>query len=315
MKTADRRSFVGALLVLSAVAAEAARAERGRRRLCEYHALGNDYIVLDPQDWPEPPTPEQVVRICDRHRGAGADGVLYGPTTKAAPYGLRLFNPDGGEFEKSGNGLRIFARYLWDRRIPAGREFAISTPGGIAVARLLDESRSRIAMDLGQVSFDSRTIPVSGAPREVLDEEVEVGQERLRIYAATVGNPHCVVFLDGSNRALAERHGGLGRKLALAIGPDLERLSLFPNRTNVQFAQVVDRHTLQMEIWERGAGYTLASGTSSCAAAAAAIRSGRCESPVTVKMPGGELLVEIGADWSVRLTGSVEPVWEGTLLF
>ena len=306
---------MGALLVLSAVAAEAARAERGRRRLCKYHALGNDYIVLDPRDWPEPPTAEEVVRICDRHRGAGADGVLYGPTTKAAPFGLRLFNPDGGEFEKSGNGLRIFARYLWDRRIPAGREFAISTPGGIVAARLLDESGSRIAMDLGQVSFDSRTIPVSGAPREVLDEEVVVGQERLRIYAATVGNPHCVVFLDGSNRAVAERHGGLSRELALAVGPDLERLSLFPNRTNVQFAQVVDRHTLQMEIWERGAGYTLASGTSSCAAAAAAVRSGRCESPVTVKMPGGELLVEVAADWSVRLTGSVEPVWEGTLLF
>jgi len=309
------RSFVGAVIVLSALAVATAWPDRAGKRLYKYQALGNDYIVLDPLDWPQLPTPEQVVRICDRHRGVGADGVLYGPTTRSEPYGLRLFNPDGGEFEKSGNGLRIFARYLWDRRVPAGRVFQISTPGGSVTARLLDENGSRIAMDLGQVSFDSRKIPVSGAPREVLDEEVWVAGQGLRIYAATVGNPHCVVFLDGPNLALAERHGGLGRELALAVGPGLERLPLYPNRTNVQFAQVVDRHTLQMEIWERGAGYTLASGTSSCAAAAAAVRSGRCESPVTVKMPGGELLVEVGPDWSVRLTGSVEPVWEGTLLF
>lgn len=315
MRSADRRSSVGALVVLSAAAVTARTAERGKQRLWKYHAHGNDYIVMDPKEWPEPPSRELVVRICDRHRGFGADGVLYGPTTKGEPYGLRLFNPDGGEFEKSGNGLRIFARYLWDQRVPAGREFTISTPGGVVSARLLDETGSRIAMDLGQVSFDSRKIPVSGPPREVLDEEVEVGALRLRIYAATVGNPHCVVFLDGSNLAVAERHGGLGRELALAVGPDLERLSIFPHRTNVQFAQVVDRHTLRMEIWERGAGHTLASGTSSCAASAAAVRSGRCESPVTVKMPGGELSVEVGADWSVRLTGPVEPVWEGTLLF
>ncbi len=304
------------VVLCGAAAASTGTGPAGRGRiLYKYEALGNDYIVADPRDWPEPPSSELIVRICDRHRGVGSDGLLYGPTTGKEPYGLRLFNPDGSEFEKSGNGLRIFARYLWDRRLPSGPTFSISTPGGLVTAHLLDQKGSRIAMDLGQSSFDSRKIPVSGPPREVLDEEVQLADRKLRINAVTVGNPHCVVFLDGANAALASLYGGLGRELALALGPELERLPLYPHRTNVQFTEVVDRHTLRMEIFERGAGYTLASGTSSCAAAAVAVRSGRCESPVTVKMPGGELLVEIAGDFTVRLTGAVSPVWEGTLRF
>src|SRR5262245_10446455 len=157
-------------------------------RLCKYEALGNDYIVADPRDWPEPPSAELIVRICDRHRGFGSDGLLYGPTTASEPYGLRLFNPDGGEFEKSGNGLRVFARYLWDRRLPAGPSFSIDTPGGRVTAHMLDDIGSRVAMDLGQASFDSRRIPVSGPPREVLDEETSVAGLVLRINAVTLGN-------------------------------------------------------------------------------------------------------------------------------
>lgn len=298
------------ILVVAGVISTSAEAGR---RFAKYSALGNDYIVLDPADWPEPPTPEAIRRICDRHRGVGSDGILYGPTTRTEPFGLRLFNPDGGEFEKSGNGLRIFARYLWDRRIAKAREFRINTPGGEVTAHLLDERGGRIAMDMGRLSFDSRTIPVSGAAREVLDEEVGVGAERVRINGVTIGNPHCVVFLDGANAALARKFGGLTRELALAIGPQLEALPLYPARTNVQFAEAIDRHTLRMEIWERGAGYTLASGSSSCAAAGAAIRTGRCQSPVTVRMPGGEMLVEVSDDWSARLTGTVDPVAVGEL--
>ncbi len=301
--------WICALLLAGAVSVSA----DAKRRFAKYSALGNDYIVLDPADWPEPPSTEMIRRICDRRRGVGSDGILYGPTTRSEPFGLRLYNPDGSEFEKSGNGLRIFARYLWDRRLPQGPEFTIRTPGGDVTAHLLDASGTRIAMDMGQLSFDSRRVPVSGAPRDVLDEEVSVGAETLRINAVTIGNPHCVVFLDGANAALARKFGGLSRELALTIGPQLETLSLYPAKTNVQFAEVVDRHTLRMEIWERGAGYTLASGSSSCAAAGAAIRTGRCQSPVTVRMPGGEMLVEVGADWSAKLTGTVEPVCVGEL--
>ena len=289
------------------------------RRFFKYDALGNDYIVLDPADWPEPPAADAIRRICDRHRGVGSDGILWGPlatepTCQRADvptFALRLFNPDGSEFEKSGNGLRIFARYLWDRGLPAGPEFDILTPGGAVTAHVLDAEGAHIAMDMGRLSFLSTDIGVTGPAREVVDEEVTVAGLRLRIVGVTIGNPHCVVFLDAQTPEVQADLGGLTAALAHRLGPGLEHLPLYPNRTNVQFAQAVDRHTLRIEIWERGAEYTLASGTSSCAAAGAAIRTGRCESPVTVQMPGGEMRVEVAPDWSVRLTGTVEFVCYG----
>ncbi len=256
--------------------------------------------MLDPQEWPAPPTPEQIRRICDRHLGVGADGILWGPIGRSAPFGVRLFNPDGGEFEKSGNGLRIFARYLWDQRLPSGPNFDIDTPGGRVTAHVLDAAGSRIAMDMGRLSFDSREIGLAGSARTVIEEAVEVGGRQVRITAVTIGNPHCVVFSDGQSADVAGEFADPSAALAQSVGPKLEHLPLYPHRTNVQFAQVIDLHTLRIEIWERGAGYTLASGTSSCAAAGAAIRTGRCASPVTVQMPGGTMLVEVDADWTAR---------------
>ena len=177
------------------------------RRFFKYDALGNDYIVLDPADWPEPPAAAVIRRICDRHRGVGSDGILWGPTSPTTPllraegrmmgaFALRLFNPDGGEFEKSGNGLRIFARYLWDRGLPSGPEFDILTPGGTVTAHVLDAEGAHIAMDMGRLSFLSTDIGIAGPAREVVGEEVIVAGLRLRIVGATIGNPHCVVFLD-----------------------------------------------------------------------------------------------------------------------
>lgn len=301
------RGAAAALLLGAAMAA----GQPGR--LHKYSALGNDYLVLDPADWPAPPSAEVVRRLCDRHRGVGADGVLYGPASTSAPFSLRLFNPDGSESGTSGNGLRIFARYVWDRRLPDSKDFRITTPSGEVTAHVLDAEGSRIAVEMGRLSFHSRDIPAAGPAREVLDEELAAGGERVRVHGAGIGNPHCVVFLDGANAALAKSRGGLGENLARSLGPLLETHRIFPQRSNVQFVQVLDRHTLRMEIWERGAGYTLASGSSSCAAAGAAIRSGRCASPVTVRMPGGELQVEVAPDWKVILTGAVEPVFTGTV--
>ena len=281
------------------------------RPFYKYDALGNDYIVLDPADWPEPPTPETIRRICDRHHGVGSDGILWGPIIEAGGFGLRLFNPDGSEFEKSGNGLRIFARYLWDRRLPSGPDFDILTPAGLVTAHFLDEHGMRIAMDMGRLSFLSADIGTAGPVRELINEEVVIAGLSLRIVGASIGNPHCVVFLDAQTPEVRADLGSLTAALAHRLGPGLERLPLYPNRTNVQFAQVLDRHTLRIEIWERGAEYTLASGTSACAAAGAAIRTGCCASPVTVQMPGGEMRVEIAPDWTTRLIGPVEFVCTG----
>jgi diaminopimelate decarboxylase len=290
-------------------------------RFTKYQALGNDYIVLDPADWPQPPAPAQIQRICDRHLGVGADGILWGPTAVGPVanrlYNVRLFNPDGGEFEKSGNGLRIFARYLWDRGLPAGPDFTLGTPAGPVVAHILDATGERIALEMGQITFASTEIPLGGPAREVIEEQVAVAGQSVRITAVGIGNPHCVVFVDTQTFEVSEDpstdSGQALEGLAQTLGPELERLPLFPNRTNVQFAQAGGPHDLRIAIWERGAGYTLASGTSSCAAAAAAIRTGRCASPVTVHMPGGALLVEISPDWAARLTGTVAPVCRGEL--
>lgn len=277
----------------------------------KYQALGNDYIVLDPVDWPEPPDEREIQRICDRHRGVGADGILWGPTARCQPFGLRLFNPDGSECETSGNGLRIFARYLWETGLSGAPAFAIASPAGVVVAHVLDQEGGSIAIEMGRLSFDSDAIPVSGPPREVIGEELIVDGRRVIINAATIGNPHCVVFLE---EIAAGSWPDEARRAAHELGPHLERHPMFASRTNVQFARAVDRHTVQIEIWERGAGYTLASGTSSCAAAGIAIKTGRCESPVTVSMPGGSMLVEVDASWAVRLTGPVTTVCTGEIL-
>lgn len=266
-------------------------------RFHKYQALGNDYLVVEPGG---PALTAEVVRaVCDRHRGVGADGVLVEDATAAGHLAVRIVNPDGTEAEKSGNGLRIFARYLWDGGRVGDAPFEVATRGGSVRCQVRDAGRS-VFVEMGAASFDSAAIPVAGARREVVDEPLEVAGERLRVTAVTVGNPHCVVFVDAPTEDLARR-----------LGPVLEVHPLFPHRTNVQFAHVVDRHRIVLEIWERGAGYTLASGSSACAAAAAAVRLGRCEGNVTVAMPGGELAIGVGAGFELTQLGPVAKVAEG----
>jgi diaminopimelate epimerase len=261
--------------------------------LFKYHALGNDYVVAPQGALRAPLAPALVRRICDRHRGAGADGLLV--QEEGAPaHRLRVWNPDGSEAEKSGNGLRIFARWLFDRGLVRGGEsFRVLVPAGPVACEVLDGGRA-VRVEMGRVRFESRAIPVAGPPREVLDEPLEVAGRALRICAATIGNPHCVVL----GAAVTERE-------ARELGPCLERHPLFPSRTNVQLAGPEGRSRIRLEIWERGAGYTLASGTSACAAAAVFHRLGLCDRAVEVAMPGGALAVEIGEGYEVRMTGPV----------
>ena len=272
-------------------------------RFAKYHALGNDYLVLDPADLPGGtlPTAGQIRLICHRNFGVGSDGILWGPlpTTRAAA-GLRIFNPDASEAEKSGNGLRIFARYLWDRKLVKSPDFTIETPGGVVKAHI--GAGGLITVDMGAVSFASDRIPVAGPPRDVINEKITVEDRVFTFCAASIGNPHCVITLPEVSAAVATRYGPL-----LEVHPN------FPHRTNVQFMQVLDRANIRIEIWERGAGHTLASGSSSSAAAAVAHRLGLVDQKVTVHMPGGELRIEIGPDYAIRLTGPVTRVADGTI--
>jgi len=269
-------------------------------RFSKYHGLGNDYLVMDEMALMQ--NPKRIRTICDRNFGIGSDGILFGPLpSKSALAGLRIFNPDGSEAEKSGNGIRIFCRHLWERGSIGSEPFLLETPGGVVRCRVRD-AHHEIEVEMGTVNFWSDVIPVVGERREVLDETLEVDGESVRFSAATIGNPHCVILRDQVDAGLAKR-----------LGPKLERHSLFPNRTNVQFLKVINKETIQIEIWERGAGYTLASGSSSSAAAAVARRLGLCGPNVHVQMPGGVLKIKIGDDFSIVLSGPVTKVGNGTI--
>ena len=268
----------------------------------KYHALGNDYLVMEPAAIDRHLTAETIRLICHPHYGVGGDGLLVGPLpSHTCDFGLRLFNPDGGEFEKSGNGLRIFARYLWDKGLAQEAPFTIETPGGPVRARVWPDGR-RVTVGMGQACFDSSRIPVAGPPREVLRETLIVDGQELLFCAATMGNPHCVVLRESISAEDARRWG-----------PLIEHDPRFPNRTNVQFMAVLDRHNIRIEIWERGVVYTLASGTSSCAAAAVAHRLGWCDNQITAHMPGGQLDITVGDHYAITMTGGVTKICAGEL--
>ncbi len=164
-------------------------------RFWKYHALGNDYLVMDPKDLPAPLTVEQVKIICHRNFGVGSDGILLGPLpSTTAQFGLRIYNPDGSQAEKSGNGLRIFSRYLWDQKLVADQEFAIETAGGLVKSTVFDSGKM-VRVEMGKVTFWSNEIPVNGPRREVINEKITVGGKTFTFCSAGVGNPHCVLPL------------------------------------------------------------------------------------------------------------------------
>jgi len=268
----------------------------------KYHALGNDYLVIDPKNLPSLLTIPQIKTICHRNYGIGSDGILLGPLpSKKAKFALRIFNPDASEAEKSGNGLRIFSRYLWDKKLVGKDEFVLETPGGLVRSTVMDRGKT-VRVEMGRVSFWSDEIPVAGPRREVINEAIHLRGQQFNFCAATIGNPHCVLLLPK-----------ISPELARQLGPLLETHLRFPNRTNVQFMKVLDRNNIQIEIWERGAGYTLASGSSSSAAAAVAHRLGLCDREIAVHMPGGVIAIEIGGDFAIRMTGPVTRVSDGVI--
>lgn len=264
----------------------------------KYHALGNDYLVIFQAELDE----AKIRRICDRNCGIGADGILFGPLeTETCNFRLRIFNPDGSEAEISGNGLRIFSRYLWDEGLVQQESFTVETLGGIVTCQVSEEGRT-VTVEMGKVSFVGNRIPVQGGALEMLRERMHIDEREFEFCTATVGNPHCVILCDEPTPELAKRYG-----------PLIEMEAHFPNRTNVQFMQVIDRKNINIEIWERGAGYTLASGSSSVAAARVAHQLGLCDGEITVHMPGGELQIKIAPDFNATMQGPVTRICSGSI--
>ncbi len=266
----------------------------------KYHGLGNDYLVIDPNVQDFAMTEANIRLICNRNFGVGSDGILYGPTFENDVPALRIFNPDGSEAEKSGNGLRIFAKYLFEKKYVRSKSFKIKTLGGIVDVQVQDKTANLIRINMGRVTFISSEIPVVGPRREVVNEALDINGTEYKVTCLSIGNPHCVIPMPE-----------VSEETARALGPHVENHKMFPNRINMQIVRVIDRANIDIRIWERGAGYTLASGSSSCAAAAASHKLGFVDHDITVHMPGGTLQIEIGDDGQIHMTGPVEGTFEG----
>lgn len=261
----------------------------------KYHGLGNDYLVLDPNLNSIELTEEKIKKICNRNFGVGSDGILYGPILKDNKIKVRIFNPDGSEAEKSGNGVRIFSKYLLDKGYVKEKTFILSTLGGEVKVEYLDKAGEKIKVAMGKVTFESEEIPVSGEKRKVINETFNFKGKEYKGTCVSIGNPHCVIPMKNISKNLAE-----------SIGPYVENYKEFPNKINMQLLEVIDRNNIKIEIYERGAGYTLASGSSSCAAASVAYELGLVDNKVKVHMPGGVLDIEILEDKMIYMIGPVE---------
>src|SRR6056297_2219076 len=269
------------------------------------HGLGNDYIVINQSEIEFELTETAIQKICDVHYGIGSDGILLKVPSLKANFGVRILNPDGSEAEKSGNGLRIFAKYLYDYKIAKSPVFTIETAGGLVQAEVVEEVNGKaqsIKVDMGKAIFSSPDIPVKCENQECIDETLHLEYKDFEISCVSVGNPHCVILTDK-----------LDEKEVKTFGQQIETNSMFPNRINVQYAKVLSENEVEIMIWERGAGWTLASGSSSCAVASVLVKKGLVQPNVTVKMPGGNLKIEIDKYWNIRMTGAVREIANGTL--
>lgn len=279
----------------------------GKHEFVRSHGLGNDYLVVDGDSFGLPLTPARIVAICDRHAGVGSDGILE---RVSAPAGfdaaVRIFNPDGSEAEKSGNGVRIFAKFCLDHGYAAtGKPIRIHTLGGPVSAELVsrDDDRTVLRVSMGRVSFRCADLPMDGLGNdEWIERKLDVGDRHITATCLSVGNPHAVLFDAPFVDAAVRKYG-----------PLVENHAQFPRRTNVQFVEVADRSTVRALIWERGAGYTMSSGSSSCAVAAACVRAGLTDRRVKVVMPGGTLDVVVGDDWQLEQIGWAQEIAVGKI--
>ncbi|MBD2308506.1 diaminopimelate epimerase [Chroococcidiopsis sp. FACHB-1243] len=272
----------------------------------KYHGLGNDFILIDNRASSEPiVTPEQAVKLCDRHFGIGADGVIFAlPGTNGTDYTMRIFNSDGSEPEMCGNGIRCFAKFLADLEEIANptSRLRIHTLAGIIVPQLTADGQVKV--DMGEPRLLAEEIPTTlvAAREKVINQSLNVAGQTWSVTCVSMGNPHCITFVDDVAAIPLEE-----------IGPQFEHHPVFPQRTNTEFIQVTGRDYLKMRVWERGAGATLACGTGACASLVAGVLAGKCDRVATVELPGGCLQIEWSHDQKLYMTGAAERVFAGQI--
>lgn len=274
----------------------------------KYHGLGNDFILIDNRGSEDPClTPQEAVQLCHRHFGIGGDGVIFAlPGTQGTDYTMRIFNSDGSEPEMCGNGIRCLAKFLANLEgLSAGTErtYHIQTGAGLIVPVI--RSDGQVTVDMGEPRLLAGEIPTTlSAPAEkVVDQSLEVAGQIWQVTCVSMGNPHCITFVE--DVAAVDLTG---------LGPSFENHAAFPKRTNTEFIEVVQPDYLKMRVWERGAGATLACGTGACASLVAGVLTGRCHRVATIELPGGCLEIEWSAgDNRLYMTGPAERVFSGIL--
>lgn len=274
-------------------------------KFTKMHGCGNDYIYVngfieDCDDWGE-----LSKRLSDRHFSVGGDGVIVILPSDIADFRMRMFNADGSEGKMCGNGSRCVAKYCYDKGLTHKQRFTLETLAGIKTLSLTVEGgvTKSVSVGMGKAGFAADKVPVIWDGGEVVNKKLSLSSGEWLITCVTMGNPHCVTFIDRSPRELdLER-----------IGPEFENNAIFPERVNTEFIRVIDSHTLEMRVWERGSGETLACGTGACASVAAAVKNGYCAAgdEITVKLLGGDLNITCSPDYDITMRGPAEIAFEG----
>lgn len=276
-------------------------------RFTKMHGCGNDYIYINGAECgiPAQDKPELVQRLSDRHFGIGGDGVIFINPSDEADFEMEMYNADGSRAEMCGNGIRCVAKYVYDKGLTDRTQISIVSAGKIKYLTLTVENGkvSMVRVDMGRPELTASLIPVVSEHDQAVDEEITVDRNVYRMTCVSMGNPHAVVFTDDvANLDLTK------------IGPHFEQHERFPKRINTEFVRVIDRHTVEMRVWERGTGETLACGTGCCATAVACVLNGKTEADVTVKVLGGEIRIQWDREAdTVFMTGPASTVFEGEI--
>jgi len=275
-------------------------------KFMKMEGTGNDFVLVDGTggELEGIDLKDLAVRICDRHFGIGADGLLIVLPSQKADYRMRIFNPDGSEPEMCGNGIRCFAKFLYDNKEKKD-VYSIETLAGIIVPAMILEKGIAVGaeVDMGEPKLKRSEVPMKGKDKDkVIDEKLEVNGEAKKVTCVSMGNPHCVIFCKDIEKANVKE-----------LGPKIENHPSFPKRTNVEFVEVIKENEIELKVWERGAGETLACGTGACAAVVAGVLKGLTKRRVLVHLPGGNLDIEWEKeDNHVAMRGPARPVFEGT---
>ncbi|MDB9509602.1 diaminopimelate epimerase [Kamptonema animale CS-326] len=272
----------------------------------KYHGLGNDFILIDNRHQSEPIlTLQQAEELCDRHFGIGGDGVIFAlPGQNGTDYTMRIYNSDGSEAEMCGNGIRCLAKFIADLEgVNAKTQYRIDTLAGVMTPELLADGQVKVDMGIPRLLAAEIPTTLESPDRKVVELPLEVAGQSWLVTCVSMGNPHCITFVEDVSAIALE-----------TIGPLFEHHAVFPQRTNTEFIQIIRRDYVKMRVWERGAGVTLACGTGACASVVAGVLAGKCDRIAAVELPGGILQIEWSqTDQRLYMTGPAVQVFAGKI--